>query len=92
MFGLSLPKILFTIVAVVVIWYGFRAFGNLQARAQNKRSRTKPKARPARNDVQDDQPGMTDVENMIKCPACGDYVSARSASPCGRDDCPYPNR
>jgi hypothetical protein len=33
--------------------------------------------------------GDPPVEDMVKCPVCGDFVPARSPASCGRDDCPY---
>lgn len=33
--------------------------------------------------------GRESVEDMERCPTCGDYVSARSARNCGREGCPY---
>jgi uncharacterized protein len=85
MFGFSLPKLLFTILVVVVVIYGFKALSRLQERrareVANARARSRTGAR-AREPV--------DVEDMVACPVCGTFVAARGARSCGRNDCPYP--
>jgi len=85
MFGFSLPKLLFTILIVVLVVYGFKAVSRLQERrdrelagAKGRRPRAARGARAA------------DAEDMVACPACGTFVPANGARACGRDDCPYP--
>ncbi|MCP5372523.1 MAG: hypothetical protein H6907_12405 [Hyphomicrobiales bacterium] len=94
MFGLSLTKILFTIIAVAAIWYGFKWLNRVQDnRDARPRGRVngggRPKARggPSRAAPEAADP---DVEDMVACPTCGDFVTARGARSCGRDNCPYP--
>ncbi len=89
MFGFSLTKLLFTIAAVLLVWHGFRWVGRLQERrdatakeALHAKLRRAAARRPAAAAMK--------AEEMVKCPACGDYVSARAAVRCGREDCPYP--
>jgi len=91
MFGFSLTKLLFTVVAVLVVWYGFRWVGRVQARNRveaERRMRTDASsgARPGAAEPQ----RRKGVENMAACPTCGDYVAANGARSCGRADCPYP--
>ena len=91
MFGLSLTKILFTIVAVVAVWYGYRWFGRVQARRrveleENMRRETRQTSRRGQNGSRT----MAKYEDLIPCEICGSYVSPRGARSCGRADCPYP--
>lgn len=91
MFGFSLSKILFTVVAIAAIWYGFKFMQRIQDKDRDTVSRRQsgPGVRDgggkpaARND--DD-----DVETMIECRKCGSFVAASGARSCGREDCPYP--
>ncbi len=82
MFGFSITKLLFTIVAIVVIWQGFKWFGRMQENrelgSQNKKKKTESA-----------NAGHDGVEDMVKCATCDTFVS-RSTRSCGRADCPYP--
>jgi hypothetical protein len=73
-FGLSLSKILLTILIAVVIWKGFALVGRLarerQARAVQDRQR--PKAR-----------GAGTIE-LIECSRCGAYFDPRQSCRCGQ--------
>ncbi len=89
MFGFSLPKLIFTIVAVLAIWHGFKWFTRYQEDRLANRGKVRkgggaaaPRARPSEPEI--------DSEEMIKCPVCETYVSASAAVSCGRDGCPYP--
>jgi len=87
MFGFSLTKLLFTVAAVLIVWYGFRWVDRVQARKRveaERRMRTDapPGAAPSQR--------RKSVEDMTACPTCGDYVAANGARNCGRADCPYP--
>ena len=90
MFGFSLTKILFTIVAVLVVWYGYRWVGRIQARRQaeleeHMRRETRQTSKRGRGGS-----GTTaKAEDLIPCETCGSYVPARGARSCGRADCPY---
>lgn len=90
MFGFSISKVLFTIVAVAAIWYGFKFIKRVQERedesvGRNRRTGVGKSANRAPADPADD-----DVETMIECPTCGSFVAASGARSCGREDCPYP--
>ena len=91
MFGFSLPKLIFTILVVVVVFYGFKAVTRLQERRQASgggddapRGGTQASARSA---AKRESYGS---EDMIACSVCGTYVAASGARSCGRGDCPYP--
>jgi hypothetical protein len=85
MFGFSLPKLLFTILIVVVVIYGFKAIGRLQEHREREVAESKRRRPRAGSGAR-----AADAEDMVACPVCGTYVSAAGARACGRDDCPYP--
>jgi uncharacterized protein len=91
MFGLSLSKLLFTIVAVLAVWYGYRWIGRVLAR---RRAELEEQMRLDIRQASKRGPGgsgaTAKAEDLIPCGSCGDYVPARGARNCGRDDCPYP--
>ncbi len=79
MFGLfSLPKILFTVLVVCGVWYGFKWLARRQSvvdsesRANlNDRAGAKPKT-----------DGGDTVEDMVECPDCGAFVPKRGSHRC----------
>jgi len=85
MFGFSLPKLVFTILVVVVVFYGFKAISQLQERRE-KRVADRASARGADAAAK----RSASVEDMVACATCGTFVPTRSARSCGRGDCPYP--
>ncbi len=85
MFGFSLPKLVFTILVVVVVFYGFKAISQLQERRE-KRVANRASARGTDATTK----RSAGVEDMVACTTCGTFVPARSARSCGRGDCPYP--
>ncbi len=87
MFGFSLQKLIFTIAIIVVVWYGFKLLGRVEKQRNARLKRQKREAKQAPKAAPIDEP---DTEDMIACPTCGTFVSARGARSCGRDDCPYP--
>ncbi len=91
MFGFSIAKLLFTIVAVLAIWQGFKLFTRYQEDRLANRGKV-AKGRGAGGEKPSARSGgpEDDAEEMIKCPVCETYVSAASAVSCGRDGCPYP--
>ncbi len=85
MFGFSLPKLIFTVLVVVVVIYGFKAITQLQERREKQvadRGRTGGSGTAAKRSA--------GVEDMVACEVCGTFVPSRSARSCGRGDCPYP--
>lgn len=84
MFGFSLIKLLVLAAIIGAVWYGFKFVGRLDkerkadAKASIRGGRGKHRAAPG-----------DDVEEMVRCEACGAFVVAASARSCGRDDCPF---
>ncbi|PIW27008.1 MAG: hypothetical protein COW30_12210 [Rhodospirillales bacterium CG15_BIG_FIL_POST_REV_8_21_14_020_66_15] len=86
MFGFSLPKLLFTALAIAAVWYGFKWLGRVQARqkelARERARRMKDTGTPRGR--------APEVEDMMECPTCGAFVAASGPRNCGKTDCPYP--
>jgi len=77
-----LPKLILTLVFVLVVWYGYKYVSRLQRlAAEARRTATVDETK---------KPQVPDIEETVRCPACGTYVPARRARHCGRADCPYP--
>ncbi len=89
MFGFSLPKLIFTIVAVLAVWHGFKWFTRYQEDRLANRGNVRKSASPSAPRARAPEPEF-DSEEMIKCPVCETYVSASAAVSCGRNGCPYP--
>ncbi|MEX2010074.1 MAG: 50S ribosomal protein L32 [Dongiaceae bacterium] len=87
MFGIpSLGKLLVLVAIVAIVWFGFRLIGRLdQSRKDEARLKKRAGARRGSRAAET----AATVEDTVKCPTCGAYVPARSASSCGRADCPY---
>ncbi len=78
MFGLSLSKILFTILVAVVVWKGFALVGRL--------ARERQEPRPVRQGSPGRAPrasGPRTIE-LVECPRCGAYVDPREGCHCER--------
>lgn len=87
MFGLSLPKLLFTVVIIAAVWYAFRWFQNREAGLDDARRGQKPVGGGAAGAK--DAKSAGGAEDMVECPTCGTYVVASGATSCGKKDCPY---
>ena len=86
MFGIpSLGKLLVLVAIVLAVWFGFQFIGRPD-RLRKDEARLKKRAGASRGKAAGTAAA---VEDTVKCPICGAYVSARSASSCGRADCPY---
>ncbi len=89
MFGFSIGKVIFTVAAIVAVWYAFKIIGRLQARQQElKELREREDARAAK------EAGRTaaspEVKEMVKCRVCESFIAESSTRNCGRENCPYP--
>jgi hypothetical protein len=75
MFGLTLSKILLTILVVVVVWKGFA----LVTRLARERQAPKPVRQGSRG-----RPGATGARTieLIECQRCGAYVDPREGCRC----------
>ena len=75
MLGLSLTKILFTILIIVAVWKGFALIGRLarerEVRAVRHKSGERARAR---------RPGTIE---LVECARCGAYFEPRQGCRCG---------
>ena len=86
MFGFGLQKILLLALVIGAVWYGFKFFGRLDG----AKDRVAKAARKAADRVTGGaEPADAAAQDMERCETCGDFVAAGSASPCGREACPY---
>ncbi len=79
---LGFSKLLFLIVVIVVVWYGFKWLGQsgtTRVRDDAPRRRARSAERTA-----------VSAEDTVECPVCKTYVLARDPGNCGRSNCPYP--
>ena len=83
MFGFSLTKLLFTVIIIAAVWYGFKWIGRL-----DKARRGEIDA--ARGGGADGARSVDEAEDMEKCRVCDTYVAKQGVRACGRGDCPYP--
>ncbi len=87
MFGFSVLKLMVLAGIVAAVWYGFKFVGRLeQARKDAAKAGTAASSGEAAASAKPAAP--RDVEEMVSCPVCGDYVTALGASACDRTDCP----
>jgi len=90
MFGFSATKLLFTVAAIAIVWWGFRWLGRVQ---RERRDLAKREARRMKEEgaaAQARSGGNPGVEDMVECRECGSFVASSGARNCGRADCPYP--
>ena len=90
MLGISLGKLLLLALLVLAIWYGFKYVNRIEEVRQTlKRAARDAAARSqARTQARQGAPSIQ-AEDMVKCPACGVYVTKSGATNCGRADCPW---
>jgi hypothetical protein len=83
MLGFSLPKLLLFALLVAIVWYGFRYVNRVEQIRRAVREEVRRRQQPGR------KPQPLEAEDLVKCSRCGAYVASRSASSCGRPDCPW---
>src|SRR6266481_7944508 len=98
MLGIGLGKLFLLVLLILVIWYGFKYVNRAEevrqtfkraARDAAARSQARAQGRgQARTQARRGGPAIK-AEDMVKCRACGVYVTASGASNCGRADCPW---
>lgn len=79
MFGLSLSKILFTVLLIVAVWRAYKMVGPLLARLQqaNAPEPARPKPPPAGAPG----PRAKAAVDLVECPKCGTFVPAGTWCP-----------
>ena len=82
MFGFSFSKLLLLVFLIVVVWTAFKYARRVEAIRRVLREEMQ-RHQAAR------RPPPLPAEDLVRCTACGAYVAARSATSCGRGDCPW---
>jgi hypothetical protein len=83
MFGFSPTKILFTVILIAAVWYGFKIIGRIGA------GKGAADEQVTKKDASAQEKKDASAQDMKKCPVCDAYVSAAAPANCGREDCPY---
>ena len=74
-FGLSISKLLFTVLVVIAVWKGFAMVGRLARQRQRAEVlRRRPANRPAAASRQ--------TIELVECPRCGAYFDPREGCRC----------
>ncbi len=96
MLGFSIQKLLVLAAIIGAVWYGFRFVGRLQQARDAEAKAGGAKGGNLGDQVRDWVAGRKggadaggEAEDLVQCPKCGAYVTARGATSCGRSDCPY---
>ncbi|MEM7022319.1 MAG: hypothetical protein AAF637_06960 [Pseudomonadota bacterium] len=81
MFGLSITKIIFTILVIVAVWKGFALINRLaQERQGSVKRRRAPQPDQGTRRARRQGPGAIDLR---ECPRCGAYFDPREGCHCG---------
>jgi hypothetical protein len=83
---MPIGKLFLLVVFILVIWYGFKYVNRVEEIRQSFKRAARDAA--ARAQARRGAPAIK-AEDMVKCRACGVYVTAAGASNCGRADCPW---
>ncbi|MBM3485323.1 MAG: hypothetical protein FJX67_01635 [Alphaproteobacteria bacterium] len=75
--GAGIGKIVVLILAIAVVWFGFRWVQRYIA-AKNAAQTAKPA-----------EPKALEAEATVRCGRCGTFVPASGAKPCERADCAW---
>jgi hypothetical protein len=75
-FGLSLSKILFTVLIAVAVWKGFMMISRIARERELQAVRDKSKARA--------RAGRQGTIELVECARCGAYFDPRQGCRCGR--------
>ncbi|HYB09688.1 MAG TPA: hypothetical protein VEJ16_08460 [Alphaproteobacteria bacterium] len=95
MFGFSLPKLIVLAGILLIVWYGFKLIGRIQAlrdaeaKRQARDARVRRRAGDGGAGVASDN-ARSEVEETVKCRVCGAYVPVRGVAKCGQPGCPFP--
>lgn len=79
MLGISLSKILFTILLAIAVWRAFKMVGPLVSRMQGAPAARRPQARASRAGPAQ-KADMRAVE-LVACPHCGTFVPKTTMCP-----------
>jgi hypothetical protein len=95
MFGLSLSKVLFTIIVVIVVWGAFKYYGRMLGgdRPPGDRPSLRDRVERAAQDAvrkrmgEEDRPRSSasagKTEDLVRCPNCGTFNPKGTRCDCG---------
>jgi hypothetical protein len=72
-----MPSIAKILLLVAIVWVVWRGFNRISAAGQASRDQSRRDDRPGRSTAT-----QRPVEDMVKCPKCGAYVSAQANHRC----------
>jgi hypothetical protein len=81
MFGLTLGKLVFTILVVIAIWKAFAYVGRL---AQERQQAEALRKRAARASHRPPRASGKRTIDLVACPRCGAYVDPEEGCQCAR--------
>ena len=95
MFLASFEKLFLLAGIIAVVWYGFRFVGASSASGPvaggpSSRPGSGPLGGRGTANARSTSTNVANVEETIRCRACGAFVPARQPLRCGRADCPFP--
>ncbi len=82
-----LPKLLLLAFILLIAWYGVRFVTRVGQVRQALRRAAEQAAANGRG--RDPHTPRLAPEDLVKCSVCGAFVPVKSATNCGRADCPY---
>lgn len=91
MFGLSLGKVLFTVIVVIVVWGAFKYYsralgGRTPGDRQSLRERVERAAEDAvrkrMGDSGPERPTESTAEDLVRCPSCGAWHARGTRCEC----------
>ncbi len=85
----SLSKILFLILVIGAVWFGWRWYNRVGAVGRERLRERERRGAGKSGSSAGGAAAQVTAEDMEKCPECGAYVAPRSAVACGRPACPY---
>lgn len=85
----SLSKILFLILVIGAVWFGWRWYNRVGAVGRERLRERERRGAGKSGSSAGGAAARVTAEDMEKCPECGAYVAPRSAVACGRPACPY---
>ena len=88
MFGFSITKLIFTVVIIAAVWYGFKWLDRLGKERWGKLDAS-GRGRGTGDAGGEGRRPVEQAAEMEKCGVCGIYVAADGAGSCERSDCPY---
>jgi hypothetical protein len=89
MFGFSLSKLVVLALVVLGAIYLFRMLAGASPRNGGPRPNGQARGRGGSR-APSSSASRVDAEDMVRCSACGTYVTARGAKACDNPACPWP--